>query len=365
MLEENKIFLNKLMRIATVVLYVLLIICLASCKSCKDKQSEEETPETPVIVPTVESTLGYGVLNKLKGIWNGPVTSTTPLGGYPEWIVDFRPINENQISAKNELDTLNDIFMSFFIVKYNNQYKVAFRNGGSFGGMKRVSYFLADSVYETSAHSFYRFAEVVKGKRRAFTEVIRNNDSLIIKSYTNKYNTLTAATPHMTWQAKLQDSSSCASAVSTFGYPKNTMTKDFSSSFVGITEAIYYNTTSEPYPESAQPYLGKTTVNYTHLGSYTPNANNKIFIVICTQPLFSGTTMNLKNRSRYVILAANDLSFTFNYMHPGSYYAYAMYDKDGNGIINSGDWISATGTTFSLAALGTTTVNTAINFQIP
>jgi hypothetical protein len=75
--------------------------------------------------------------------------------------------------------------------------------------------------------------------------------------------------------------------------------------------------------------------------------------------------MNLKYRSRYVILAANDLSYTFNYMHPGTYYAYAMYDKDGNDIINSGDWFSATGTQFTLGAQATTTVNTAINFQIP
>jgi len=353
------------MRITNVILGVLLIVGMASCKSCKDKKSEEETPEDPINGPSIENTLGYGVLNKVKGIWNGPVTSTTPLGGYPEWIVDFRPNAENQISAKNELDTLNDIFMSFFIVKYNNQYKVAFRNGGSFGGMKRVSYFLADSVSELSGQSFYRFSEAVKGRSRAFTEVIRKGDSLIVKSYTNKYNTQTSATPHMAWRAKLQDSTSCAPAVSNFGFPKNTMTKDFTSSFVGVTEAIYYNTTSEPYPETAQPYLGKTTVNYTHSVSYTPNANNKTFLVICTQPLFSGVTMDLKHRSRYVILASNDLNFTFNYMHPGSYYAYAMYDKDGNGIINSGDWITASGITFNLAASSTTTVNVPINFQIP
>lgn len=351
------------------VLLALLVVGMSSCKSCKDKKSVEEAPETPVDTLTPPNALGFGVLNKVIGIWNGPVTSTTPLGGYPEWIVDFRPNSENQICAKNELDTLNDIFMSFFIAKYNNQNKVAFRNGGSFGGRQRVSYFLADSVSETSIQSFYRFSEIVIGKNRAFTEVIRKGDSLIIKSYTNNYNTLPSATPHMTWWAKLQDSTSCVPAVSAFGFPKNTLTKDFSSTFVGQTEAIYYSSSGapagDPYPETAQPYLGKTTVNYTHSASYTPNSSNKTFLVVCTQPLFSGVTMNLKNRSRYVILAANDLNYTFNYMHPGSYYAYAMYDKDGNGVINSGDWISGTETTFNLAALGTTTVNVPINYQIP
>ncbi len=357
------------MRISTVFLCAVLALSLVSCKSCKDKKSAEETPEEHVAGPTVENTLGFGVLNKVKGIWNGPVSSTTGLGSYPEWIVDFRPNAENQISAKNELDSLNDIFMSFFIVKYNNEFKVAFRNGGSFVGMKRSSYFLADSVSETSAQCYYRFSEVLKGKKRAYSEVIRKGDSLIVKSYTNKTNSLPSSVPHMAWRALLQDTTSVTASVSALGFPKKSMTKDFTSSFVGSTESIYYAGSGipagDPYPETLQPYLGKTTVTYAHSASYTPNANNKTFLVICTQPLFNGFAMNLKYRSRYVILAANDLSFTFNYMHPGSYYAYALYDKDGNGVINSGDWVSYTGTTFNLAALASTTVNVPINIQIP
>src|SRR4051812_44218533 len=107
-----------------------ITIALLSLLSCKEKKAEDPIPPSTTgnPAPDVNNTLGFGLLKKIKGIWNGPVTSTTPLGGYPEWIVDFRPISENQISAKNELDTLNDIHMSFFIALYNNQYKVAFRN---------------------------------------------------------------------------------------------------------------------------------------------------------------------------------------------------------------------------------------------
>lgn len=354
------------------ILSTLVVASLFLVISCKDKKTEtEDTQPTTTTTgggPSVENTLGFGVLDKIKGIWNGPVTSTTPLGGYPEWIVDFRPITENQVAAKNELDTLNDIFMSFFVVKYNNEYKMAFRNGGSFGGMKRVSYFLCDSVSEITNHSFYRFAEILKGKSRAFTEVILKDDSLIIKSYTNKYNTQTSSTPHMTWRSKLQDLTSCSPAVTAFNYPKKTVTKDFSSSFVGQTEAVYYNSTNEPYPETAQPYLGKTTINYSFDASHVPDPSKKVFLVITTQPLLSGMTpdlVNLKYRSRYVILAANDLSFEFNYMHPGSYYVYALYDTDGNNTFSSGDWFSATNTAFTLSALGTTTATPQINFTIP
>ncbi len=57
----------------------------------------------------------------------------------------------------------------------------------------------------------------------------------------------------------------------------------------------------------------------------------------------------MKYRSRYVILSADDYSFTFNYMHPGSYYLYALYDADGNNYFSSGDKASFPGSTFTLS----------------
>ncbi|MBA3665911.1 MAG: hypothetical protein H0W61_17160 [Bacteroidetes bacterium] len=359
---------------------ITILISFTLVFACKNKSNKEETPEpappvspvvTPVVTPTapdINTTYGFSVLKKLRGIWNGPVTSTTPLGGYPEWIVDFRPISENQISAKNELDTLNDIHLSFFIALYNNQYKVAFRNGGSFGGQKRVSYFLADSVSDLGTSSFYRFAEIIKGKKRAYTEVIFKADSLYIRSYTNKYNTQTTATPHMVWSAKLQDSTSCQPAVSNFSFPKKTLKKDFSTTFSGQAEAIYYSLSTDPFPENAQPYLGITNAAYSYAAGYTPAASKKAVLIITTQPLFSGPVFlsaNLKYRSRYVILAANDANFNFNYMHPGTYYYYAWYDADGNAAPTSGDWISTSNITFTLGSQGTASTTTQINFTIP
>ena len=138
------------------ILYSVIVFVALGMFSCAHKTTT--TTITNPTTPNISNTYGYGILGRLKGIWNGPVTSTTPLGGYPEWIVDFRPISASQISARNELDTLNNIFMSFFIVKYNNQYTMAFRNGGEFSGSQRVSYFLADSVSETANSAFYRFA---------------------------------------------------------------------------------------------------------------------------------------------------------------------------------------------------------------
>ncbi|HWB62690.1 MAG TPA: hypothetical protein VG603_04195, partial [Chitinophagales bacterium] len=213
-----------MLNLKTPILLALFILALASC------HHKDNNPPQNVSPPPINSTtnvLGYGLLSKICGIWDGGVTSTTALGGYPEWIVDFRPISASQVSAKNELDTLNDIFMSFFITYHDSAYKLAFRNGGSFTGLKRVSYMEADSVSETPSQSYYRFVDFVKGSQRVYAEVVFKGDSLILRSFTNKYNTLRAPTLHMEWRAKLQDTTSCEAAKAAFGFPQKTLVKDF------------------------------------------------------------------------------------------------------------------------------------------
>lgn len=338
----------------------VIIILLGSC---------QPTTEPPV-GPDINNTVGFSILGKLGGIWNGPVTSTTPLGGYPEWIVDFRPISANQISAKNELDTLNDINMSFFVALYNNQYTICFRNGGSFNGNKRISYFKCDSVYESASVDYYRFSEMVIGKTRAYCELIFKDggDSLYFKTYTNVYNTLPNAVLHMTWSAKRVDETSCQPAITQFSFPQKTMTRDFTSTFTGITEAIFYDLVGDPYPESDQPYLGQTNVTYSYAGGYTPNPSKRVFLIITTQPLISGFSFNAANliyRSRYVILSAGNTDFQFNYMHPGTYYLLSFYDSDDNMMANSGDWISLTNTSFNLTSEGTVSPTSLIDFTVP
>ena len=341
------------------LLIAAFFVLLASCKKPKDDDGDI-TPSQPT------GLVGYSILAKLPGIWNGPVTSSTALGGYAEWIVDLRPISENQVSSKNELDEVNDIHMSFFIAKYNNKNRLIFRNGGGFGGQQRVSYFMADSASDMAGLSYYRFSELIKGRSRAYTEVLFREDSLILKTYTNKYNALAQPVLHMTWHAKLQDRTTTADAISHFQFPKETMTKDFSTTFTGQNEAVYFSLASDPYPESQQPYLGKSTVNFS--STFTLDNNKKVFLIITTQPLISGFSLNqanMKFRSRYVRIGASAGHFVFNYMHPGSYYVYALYDKDGNNNFSSGDYVSTTNTSFSLAELGNSSANVQMNFELP
>lgn len=339
--------------------------------SCKHDKKSSETPATADIGPISSSSdvKGYGILSHLPGIWNGPVTSSTALGSYPEWVVDFRPVSAAQVSAKNELDSLNNILMGFFIVKHDNAYKMAFRNGGGFAGSQRIAYAVCDSVSETTNNYFYRFSDLRAGKNRVYVDVLFKDDSLIMHVYTNVYNTLSAPVTHMLWKARLQDPTSAQAAITHFSFPQKQLVKDFSHTFDSKPDAVYYDLASDPYNETAQPYLGKTTVNVSFGSGYTPDPSKKVFLLITTQPLFSGFTYDaskLKYRSRYVFLASTDHAFTFSYMHPGSYYLYALYDANGDGTFSSGDWMSSNlSNTFTLAELGSQSVNTTIDFTIP
>ncbi len=336
---------------------------------CKKKDTTHNTSVTPHNPPALTDTTqvkGYNLFSKICGIWDGGVTSTTALGSYPEWIVDFRPYSASQAGAKNELDTANSIFMSFFITYHDSAYKLAFRNGGSFTNLQRVSYMEIDSVVENAGFSYYRFVDFVKGAKKTITEVTFKQDSLIITSFTNKYNTLSTPVQHMQWRARLQDTASCQAAKVHFNYPKKTLVENFDTTFANVAETVYYQNVGDPYPSSAQPYVGQATLSYT--SSYSLNPVNHVFLIVTTQPLISGITFitaNMKYRSRYVILNASRSSFTFNLMHPGSYYYYAFYDANGNGALDSGDYVSTANTTFTLSATGTATAATNLNFRIP
>lgn len=350
----------KLFRVYGVFFFLGILLFHVSCK--KDKPDEGQNPTTDT------NLVGYSILAKLPGIWNGPVSSTTALGSYNEWIVDLRPISENQVSSKNELDELNDIHLSFFIAKYNNKNCLFFRNGGGFAGQKRVSYFQCDSVSETVNQSYYRFSELLKGKKRACTEIIFRSDSLLMKTYTNQYNQLPQAELHMTWSAKLQDLTSAQAAISQFQFPQQTPCKDLSTAFDGQEEAVYYTLASDPYPENQQPFLGQTTIQFTFSPTLTVDNSKNVFLIITTQALINGFSLNqnnMKYRSRYVRVGASAGQFLFNYMHPGAYFVYALYDKDGNNTFSSGDYVSTTNTSFSLAELGTTNASVQMNYEIP
>lgn len=365
----------------------LILIALASCKNkgCTDESASNYDPDAKkddgsceyisdssdyLTIDQGTNVIGYSILEKLPGIWNGPVTSPTPLGSFPEFIVDFRPIAGAQVSAKNELDSVNDIFMSFFIAKHAGEYKMAFRNGGGFAGQVRTSYMLIDSVSEVGGISFYRFIDPAGGKERVNTTVTFKNDSLIMHTFTNQYNTLSTAVTHMKWSADLRDATSAQDAISLFSFPQKQEIRDFTSTFDGETEAVYYGNVGDPYPQAEQPHVGVANIDINISQPASVNTSKKVLIIITTQPLFNNfvfQAQNLDFRSRYVFVnAATNCDFSFDYMHPGNYYVNCIYDENGDYNFTSGDYMNSSfDVPFSLTTEQTILKSVAIDFLIP
>lgn len=352
--------------------YTMRYLCFAlvfTFLACdKNKPTEDGKDLDPISDTTTVK--GYQILTDFVGIWNGSVTSTTPLGGYPEWIVDFRPVSAAQLSGKAELDTLNDIFMGFFIAQYDGEYLMAFRNGGGFAGLQRVSYARCDSTYNNSTERYYRFVDFKAGMDRVFVEFRFKNDSVYMQTFTNKYNSLSAPTLHMQWNAKRVDNSAANDAVQHFGFPKKEVVKDFSDSFEGVSEAVFYGSQTDPYPQSEHPYLGDASFSCSFGSAVQVQAGAQVIVVISTQPLFSGVQYlpaNLKYRSRYVLLTGdNPSSYAFDYVHPGSYYLNVFYDTNADLVPQSGEFIQYPfDQPFTLGPNSTIDLQSTINTVIP
>ena len=362
------------MKVIAPIIFLLSILSIASCKRDKNPEDTTNNIEEPncvgITVDANSQIMGYSILEKVPGIWNGPVTSSTALGSYPEWIVDFRPISPSQISAKNELDSVNDIFMSFFVIKDGCEFKMAFRNGGGFAGNVRNSYMFIDSVFEDASHSFYRFSDPVAGGNRVYTDIKFVQDSMIMHTFTNQYNNLSQPVSHMLWKSKLVYSIATQDALTNFNFPQKQLTKDFSSTFTDLTEAVFYSASQDPYPENQQPYLGNTQVNINITNPTTIDPSKKVMIILTTEPLFNGFTFltaNLATRSRYVFVGAEQpTGYNFNYMHPGDYYVNAVYDVNGDYNFTSGDYMNGTfDIPVTLGSSGNASATVNINFQIP
>ncbi|HCA83616.1 MAG TPA: hypothetical protein DEP18_07495, partial [Flavobacteriales bacterium] len=65
------------------VFTLAIALVFSSCK--RDKGDTIDPPVTDPGLTASTPVYGYGMLNRIKGIWSGPVTSTTSLGGFPDW----------------------------------------------------------------------------------------------------------------------------------------------------------------------------------------------------------------------------------------------------------------------------------------
>jgi hypothetical protein len=336
-------------------LFIIIGFALCITSSCKrDKEINDDV-------------FGYGFLSKIPGLWHGPVTSTTNAGSFDNWYADFRPVSGAQVSQFSLLDTNTVNNISFFIVKYNGQLKVAMRTEGCFKDQCCVTYEVMDSVSESAG--YYRFSDFVKGTKRAYTEFNFGDSTFTMKVYTNKFNTVNPVQQHTIWTARLGSRSNAAAATTHFNYPQAVMIKDFSSAFTNMSESIFFTFENDPYQSVTQPYVGSATVNITIDTALTTDLSDKIFLMLTTEPLFEGLIYkeeNLKYTSKYVFLSSATTTYQINNVHPGKYYIYSFIDRDHDNKYLSGDYMSSDlAHSFNVLENADANVSTIIDYIIP
>ena len=311
--------------------------------------------------------MGYGILTRLPGLWNGAVSTATPAGNFPEWYVDFRPVAPGQVSQYSTLDadTLN--YISFFIVKRDGQLKVALRTEGVFQNQGCVTYEVIDRVNEEEG--YYRFSDFKAKDERAYTEFYFEDDKFVMDVYTNKFNRVSPLELHSRWTATLGDRRAALSTMDALDFPQPVMVKDFSDAFVNMSESIYYTFENDPYPSESQPYVGTVTVNISMDETLPVSADHELFLLLTTDSLFDGydyDPANLRFASKYVYLPIGTASYTFTNVHPGKYFLYSYNDVNGDKHHKSGDYISSNiNHVITLEPEGHITADTEIDYIIP
>lgn len=343
-------------------------ILLMQCVSVKEPAGTDGQPETMSTAEIEDSgVMGYGILTRIMGLWNGPVSTTTPAGSFPEWYVDFRPVLPGQISQYSTLDadTLN--YMSFFIVKRDGELKVALRTEGVFRNQGCVTYEVIDKVDE--AAGYYRFSDFKAHDERAYTEFFFNDDEFVMDVYTNKFNRVSPLELHSRWTAVRGDRRAADKAAADLGYPQAAIVKDFSDAFVNMSESIYYTFEHDPYPSETQPYVGSVTVNIAMDPNLPVAADHELFLLLTTDSLFDGyeyDPANLRFASKYAYMPIGTTQYTFNHVHPGTYYLYSYNDINGDKKHKSGDYIGSNiNHIITVEPETNITVDTMIDYIIP
>lgn len=348
-------------------LSAIILLCIQSADAGKTEDKKKQKSST-VNSDTISNAVpGFGFLNRIPGQWSGPVFSSTPAGSFKNWHVDFRPVSAGQVSQYSTLDADTVNYLSFFIVKHDNQLKVAMRTEGVFRNKGCVTYEVMDTARESEG--YYRFSDFQAGIKRVYTEFIIHGDTMTMKVYTNKFNKVSPLQLHSKWDAALGDRKAASEAMSLLHYPQPVMVKDFSSVFKNMSESIYFTFENDPYPSSSQPHVGTVTATISVDNSLKVANNNELFLLLTTESLFDGLKYNKENQkyiSKYVYLPASAKSYTFKNVHPGKYFIYSYIDTNNDKKHQRGDYMSSEpNNTFILEKKGNSAVKTKIDFVIP
>lgn len=354
------------MRIHKFLSLILLVLVGVSCDN-EIRNIAGKMPEPPQqevkIVPVDINKDGLDFLENMQGHWIGK--NRIIADDYDWFAFDYRAISQSQINGIFEGGSMGNLFTSFFVTDFKDTRTLMARNGGLLNGIYRTSYFVLDSLHNSSRGKYYRFVDALGGKRIMSMELRFIRDSLYFNAYTSRLGAAAPATRHMTFKAKKHHADLANDVGKSFGFPKNTPAWDFSNGFemdnlyrnngdkkaksstfmaqASTSDDVYSlsHKAADPYKLEDQPYLSTLSLKLQKKGkildkpvlvhfsieALTDNEGKLRWNepgVFDTVLLFSELDKNINN-------------FLFTYMHPGKYYLNVIADMNEDGSISQGD----------------------------
>ena len=313
------------------------LVAIVGCKS-DDAPTDDEvagttddadanTGETAVgeTNGTPQEVEGLELMTRLAGLWTGPATMT-PLGEYTPMNMDLRPADDWTLFSRADLDADNSLRFAFLIETFGGANELVYRNGGYFQGVMR------DSRTKLVEHTpnYWRFCSTNASSCDYIdARFTLEDDSHLV------FDVFVQGQQHVYWVAE---------RVETRPLPQPFPVDDHSQ---GMGEA--------PFP--TMPTLAATVSWQDPLAEAAD-----VWILLSTQdcPL-----MGFCDYSRSLMVTAEagatSAQLHFDQIHPGSYKANAILDRDRNltstFFPGTGDAVSLPNQAVEIAAEGESTLD--------
>jgi len=302
---------------------------------------------------------GFEFLDHMQGHWVG---MNQVLSWNWDWFAfDYRPISSSHVFGIFEGGAMGNLLTSFFVTDFKGTRTIMARNGGLLSSIYRTSYFVLDSVRSENGEDYYRLVDAFGGAAIMYMELNFKGDSLYFNAYTSRLGENTLPTRHMTFKGKKEHLYLANTAATATGFPENTPAWDFSQ---GFNEDFLYIIPNETAPKSASFLAQNTNGDVYQLANESgdpfkiqdhpyvstlqididrnPDIQDaNLFIYLSDLSLTDNTGIfdmnNFNNVLHFPELGTSLETFTFTYLHPGTYYVTVIADKSRDGIPGAGD----------------------------
>ncbi len=336
---------------------LIIIFGFTSCsENIEDSPINIVNPDTPnqprgpvVINPVdINSQDGFDLLDKMQGHWIG--TNRVIADDYPWFALDYRAITPSHVHGIFEGGTQGNLLTSFFVSEFKGKRTIMARNGGLLNGIYRSSYFVLDSVSQSSNGKFYRLVDAVGGRGTMSMELRFKQDSLYFNAYTSRLGAIVPPSRHMTFKAEKRNIELAQTAATAVNFPQNVIEKDFSSGFItenlyvrpGNTEprsASFLEFEKDPFTILEHRYIAYLQVNVTR----NPSILDKPLFIYLSKDSLTDQNGYLQADAltnsllKFPSIIESQNEFLFTYLHPGDYYVTVIADINENGLVDDGD----------------------------